>query len=203
MSATSPRLLQVTLWTRNLHAASSWSFKLPSCECASHHRSRIRVIRHASPATEVRTVVCARPRWMHASCQWQRLSKAAAEGGVSKLSSETAEKRQKTFTRMPPWFRLGTVVHRENLRVHRSGSIRIGCFGFCAEQSFVRTVVHRSRSIRIGCFGFCGTDAKQQEEWSKVMLAHKPAAVRRSERLVAALAPPSVPARLVRCAGHC
>jgi hypothetical protein len=37
-------------------------------------------------------VVCARPRWMHASCQWQRLSKAAAEGGVSKLSSlETAE----------------------------------------------------------------------------------------------------------------
>jgi hypothetical protein len=150
---------------------------LPSCECASHHRSRIRVIRHASPATEVRTVVCARSRWMHASCQWQRLSKAAAEGGVSKLSSETAEKRQKTF--MPPWFRLGTVVHRENLRVHRSGS------------------------IRIGCFGFCGTDAKQQEEWSKVMLAHKPAAVRRSERLVAALAPPSVPARLIRCAGHC
>ena len=118
----------------------------------------------------------ARPRLMCASCQWQRLSKAAAEGGVSKLSSETAEKRQKTF--MPPWFRLGTVVHRENLRVHRSGS------------------------IRIGCFGFCGTDAKQ-EEWSKVMLAHKPAAVRRSERLVAALAPPSVPARLVRCAGHC
>jgi hypothetical protein len=45
--------------------------------------------------------------------------------------------------------------------------------------------------------------AKQQEEWSKVMLAHKPAAVRRSERLVAALAPPSVPARLIRCAGHC
>jgi len=29
---------------------------------------------------------------MYASCQWQRLSKAAAEGGVSKLSSlETAE----------------------------------------------------------------------------------------------------------------
>ena len=53
-----------------------------------------------SPATEVRTVVCARPRWMHASCQWQRLSKAAAEGGVSKLSSETAEKRQQTFMAM-------------------------------------------------------------------------------------------------------
>jgi hypothetical protein len=31
---------------------------------------------------------------------------------------------------------------------------------------------------------------------------HEPAAVRRSERLVAALAPPPVSARLVRCAGH-
>jgi hypothetical protein len=29
---------------------------------------------------------------MHATCQWQRLSKAAAEGGLSNLSSlETAE----------------------------------------------------------------------------------------------------------------
>ncbi len=37
-------------------------------------------------------MLCARPRWMYASCQWQRLSKAAAEGGLSELRKlETAE----------------------------------------------------------------------------------------------------------------
>jgi hypothetical protein len=35
-----------------------------------------------------------------------------------------------------------------------------------------------------------------------IQSTHEPAAVRRSERLVAALAPPPVSARLVRCAGH-
>ena len=81
--------------------------------------------------------------------------------GVSNLSSETAEKRQKTF--------MATVVHRYgNKKPYRYGCLFSGSVG-----------------------------------WSKVMLAHKPAAVRRSERLVATLAPPSVPARLVRCAGHC
>ena len=38
--------------------------------------------------------------------------------------------------------------------------------------------------------------------YSAIQGTHEPAAVRRSERLVAALAPPSVSARLVRCAGH-
>jgi hypothetical protein len=35
-----------------------------------------------------------------------------------------------------------------------------------------------------------------------IQSTHEPAAVRRSERLVAAIAPPPVSARLVRCAGH-
>jgi hypothetical protein len=61
----------------------------------------------------------------------------------------------------------------------------------------IRTVVHRYGSIRIGCFGFCKTMV-----WPLRAARRRPVAARSSHRDTA-LAPPSVPARLIRCAGHC
>jgi hypothetical protein len=58
-----------------------------------------------SPATEVRTVLCARPRWMHASCQWQRLSKAAAEGRLETLFGNGRETAENVYAPLvPPWY---------------------------------------------------------------------------------------------------
>ena len=56
-------------------------------------------------------MLCARPRWMYASCQWQRLSKAAAEG-----ASRTSLRKRQRNGRKRLW-------HLARMRV-RSGDLR-------------------------------------------------------------------------------
>jgi hypothetical protein len=131
-----------------------------------------------SPATGVRTVLCARPRWMYASCQWQRLSKAAVEG---RLETSYAWKRQKTFT---------CTVCLCGSDSYGSTSIR--------KQKTVSIRKQKTVSIRIDVI----TGYRVVMVWPLRAARRSTVAVRSSHRDTA-LAPPSVPARLIRCAGHC